>query len=52
MMNQPNPLSMSINVSKLTLDAATSSDVEHFRINNDSAGFDIVITEPGLHRES
>ncbi len=43
-MSQPNPLCVGIDVSKATLDIATSSDVAQFTVSNDSDGFNAIIT--------
>jgi len=39
----PNPLCVSINVSKATLDIAANSDIAQFTVSNDSDSFDVII---------
>lgn len=50
-MSQPGPLCVGIDVSKATLDIATSSAIEQFSVGNDSDGFDVTVINPMQARD-
>ncbi|EPZ6580487.1 IS110 family transposase [Escherichia coli] len=48
-MSLPNPLCVGIDVSKATLDIATTSEVAQFTTGNDADGFDAIVAELRKH---
>lgn len=44
-MSLPNPLCVGIDVSKTTLDIATTSEFAQFTTGNDADGFDAIVAE-------
>lgn len=48
-MSLPNPLCVGIDVSKATLDIATTSEFARFTTGNDADGFDAIVAELRKH---